>query len=277
MENIRIIPRLDIKNGLLIKGINFEGLRALGDPNNFAKAYYNNKADEILYIDNVATLYGTNNLSKFISQTAKKIFVPLTVGGGIRSISDIERTLNYGADKVSINSAVVKNISFLKQAAKMFGSSTITCAVECIKIEKNYFISISNGRDLQRISPFDWIKKLQDNGAGEILVSSINHDGLRAGFDIGLYEKISNIAKVPFLAHGGAGNFDHVYKLLLNTNTSGVVISSLFHYDTVNLLKFKKTRIGNFEFLNNLKRKKFMNNIVLLKQYLNKKKINVRI
>tara|TARA_B100001250_G_scaffold268293_1_gene231468 strand:- start:151 stop:984 length:834 start_codon:yes stop_codon:yes gene_type:complete len=277
VENIRIIPRLDIKNGLLIKGINFEGLRALGDPDQFAKSYYLNKADEIIYIDSVATLYGTNNLSKFISNTAKNIFVPLTVGGGIRTNKDIERTLRYGADKVSINSAVVKDIKFLKKAVQMFGSSTIACAVECIKIDKNYFISISNGRDLQKVNPFDWIKKLQDNGAGEISISSINHEGLKGGFDLELYEKVSKIAKVPVLAHGGAGSFDHVYKLIRNSNISGVIVSSLFHYDTVNMLKFKKKNIGNFEFLLNLKKKKFKNNIVLLKKYLKKKKINVRI
>ena len=132
---IRIIPKLDIKNGLLIKGINLEGLRVLGNPFDFAQYYYSNLADEICYIDSVATLYGTNNLSSFISNTAKNIFIPISVGGGIRSISDIERIFEAGGDKVSLNSAIIENLNFLKQIVKIFGSANITVIIEYIKIK----------------------------------------------------------------------------------------------------------------------------------------------
>ena len=135
---IRIIPKLDIKNGMLIKGINLEGLRVLGNPYNFATYYYNNLADEICYIDNVATLYGTNNLSGFISDTARNIFVPISVGGGIKSIEDIERIFKAGADKVCINSAAINNPKFLHQASRIFGSANITIIIEYIKIKNKF-------------------------------------------------------------------------------------------------------------------------------------------
>ena len=181
---IRIIPRLDIKNGQLIKGINLEGLRVLGDPYEFANYYYNSLADEIYYVDNVATLYGINNLTKFISRTAKNLYIPLTVGGGIKTIYDIEKALKAGADKVCINSAAIDNINFIKKASRVYGSSTISVGLECIKIKKKYFISKSSGRDLVDISPLEWAKKLEDNGAGEIVITAVNKEGLGEGFDI---------------------------------------------------------------------------------------------
>ena len=165
---IRIIPKLDIKNGNLIKGINLEGLRVLGNPIHFAENYYNQGADEIMYLDNVATLYGTNNLTKFVKNTAKKIFIPLTVGGGIRSLKEIEQMLKNGADKISINSAAIDNLNLIKEASKVFGSSTIVSNVECVKINNKYLISKSNGRDLVNKDPYDWSRKLEDSGLGEI-------------------------------------------------------------------------------------------------------------
>lgn len=262
MNPIRIIPRIEIKNGMLIKGINYEGLRVLGDPADFAKEYYNNCADEIIYIDVVASLYGTNNLAKFISKTAKDIFIPLTVGGGIRGSKDIENFLNAGADKVSINSEIVKNIKFLQKAVRRFGSSTISCMIEYIQYEKKYYVSTENGRSLTNIHPIDWFKKLQDIGAGEVIVSSINHEGLQEGYDLSLYEKISKYIKIPVIAHGGAGNFQDVYDVINSSSISGVAISSLFHYDLLNKLTFKNTKkkIGNFYFLKNFKKK----NIIII-------------
>ena len=169
---IRIIPKLDIKNGLLIKGINLEGLRVLGDPYDFAKFYYECGADEICYVDNVATLYGTNDLKKFISRTAKDLFVPMTVGGGIRSVEDIRQILSYGADKVCLNSQLIKTPNLILKAKKIFGSSTLCAIVETIKIDNNYFISCSNGRDLVRKDPLSWAQNLEDLGIGEIFLMS---------------------------------------------------------------------------------------------------------
>ena len=188
---IRIIPFLDIKNGLLIKGINLEGLRVLGKASNFSNHYYKSGADEICYIDNVATLYGTNNLSKFISETANNIFIPLSVGGGIKTLEDIKKMLSAGADRVCINSAAIDNINLLKQASRIFGSANITIIIQSIKVNKKYYISKSSGRDLIKINSIDWAQKVQDYGAGEIILTSVNNEGLKKGFDIALINKVS--------------------------------------------------------------------------------------
>ena len=278
MNAIRIIPRLDIKNGLLIKGINLDGLRVLGDPNEFANYYFKNKADEIMYIDSVATLYGTNNLSKFITRAAKNVFIPITVGGGIRSINDGERILKSGADKISINSAAIDNIKFIKDCSRVFGSSTITVSIECIFYDNKYYISKSNGRDIVNFNPVEWAKRVQDNGAGEILLTSVNKEGLKKGFDIDLNKKISNSVSIPVIAHGGAGSIKDVYDVIINTKIAGVAIASFFHYETCQMFNFKRKKFGNIEFLQNLKKKKKINNnIVELKNFLKSKGINVRL
>lgn len=275
---IRIIPKLDIKNGMLIKGINLEGLRVLGDPFNFAKYYYNNLADEICYIDNVATLYGTNNLSTFISNTAKNIFIPISVGGGIRSIQDIERIFEAGADKVCINSAAIDNPKFLYQASRVFGSANITIIIEYIKIKNKYFITKSTGRDMVAVNPFDWAKKVEQNGAGEIFLTSVNHEGLKNGFDINVIKKISQKVSIPVIAHGGAGSIKHVIDVVRKTNVSGVAISSLAHYDIANTFKNKKMTLGNVNYLEGAsKKKKPKNMIKLIKKNLKKEGFNVRI
>ena len=276
-RTIRIIPKLDIKNGNLIKGINLEGLRVLGDPISFAQNYYNQGADEIIYLDNVATLYGTNNLTKFVRSTAEKIFIPLTVGGGIKNLNDIEQMLKNGADKISINSAAIDKIQFIKKASKIFGRSTIVSNIECIKIKDKYYISKSNGRDLVNVDPVVWAKKLEDSGIGEIVLTSVNSEGLQKGFDISLTKKISNIVKVPIIAHGGAGNFQHIYDVIKKTKISGVSISSLLHYDTYMTFPLKKKEIGNFNFLENSKKRRSLSNLKKLKLFLKRKNVSVRI
>ena len=199
MQNFRIIPRLDIKNGLLIKGINLEGLRILGDPLDFAKQYYLDGADEICYVDIVSSLYGTKNISKFIEKTAQSNFIPLIVGGGIKNIKDIEEMLRSGADKICLNSALIENIKLLKLASKKFGSSTITAIVEISKIKEKLFITSNNGRELHYINPLEWIKKLQDQGAGEIIVTSVTDEGLNNGFNLKILHDLSKVLKIPFL------------------------------------------------------------------------------
>ena len=275
---IRIIPKLDIKNGLLIKGINLEGLRVLGDPYDFAKFYYECGADEICYVDNVATLYGTNDLKKFISRTAKDLFVPMTVGGGIRSVEDIRQILSYGADKVCLNSQLIKTPNLILKAKKIFGSSTLCAIVETIKIDNNYFISCSNGRDLVRKDPLSWAQNLEDLGIGEIFLTSVNKEGLKNGFDINIVEKISDKLKIPVIAHGGAGNFNHVKKIIKDTNIDGVAISSLFHYEAAPYFIKNLKKIGNTHYLQTLKKKeKKINLIKDLKKFLRKNQINVRL
>ena len=279
MKNFRIIPRLDIKNGLLVKGINLEGLRVLGKPFDFAKKYYLEGADEICYIDIVASLYGTKNLAKFIKITSESNFIPLTVGGGIKNLNDINEILLNGADKVCLNSAIIKNIKLLKLASKKFGSSTISAVVEITKIDDKLLITSNNGRELHHINPLDWVKKLQDEGAGEIIITSVIDEGLSKGFSLKILDSLSKILGIPFLIHGGLGNKEDVYYIAINSSASGVLISSLFHYNYLycSNLNFKN-KIGNYEFISNAN--KFVNkkNLFLeIKIFLKKKKINVRI
>ena len=275
---IRIIPRLDIKNGQLIKGINLEGLRVLGDPNDFSKKYFKTGADEICYVDNVATLYGTINLLKFVKNTCRDVYIPLTVGGGIRSIKNIEDMLKSGADKVGLNSAAILRPKFINEASRSFGSSTITVMIETVKYENKYKIVYSNGRDYMDKDPIDWAKQVEDLGAGEINLTSVNQEGIREGFDIAITEKISNAVSIPVLAHGGAGNYNHVYDVIKNTNISGVIIDSLFNYSYCFKFKNIKKKLGNFDFINNKKNEpQKIYSIDGLKKFLKSKKINVRI
>ena len=274
---IRIIPFLDIKNGQLIKGINLEGLRILGSAKDFADLYYQDGADEICYLDNVASLYGTSNLSKFVKNTARKIFVPLSVAGGIRTLENSLTMFKAGADKIVINSAVVENISFLKKNVEKFGSANISVLIQTIKIGKRYVISKSNGRDIKNLDPVSWAKKVEDAGAGEIIITSVNNEGLRKGFDLNITKKISNAVSLPVIAHGGAGSFKHIYEVIKNTNISGVGIASMLHYDAIKYLPKVKSRIGNTDFLDKIKkikRKKIL--LSEIKKFLKNKNILTR-
>jgi len=272
---VRIIPILDIKNGLLIKGINFEGLRVLGNAREFAQLYYSQGADEICYQDSVATLYGTSNLIKFVSETAKNVFVPLSVGGGIRSINDASEMLKAGADKIIINSAAIDNVLLLKKASKIFGSSNITIIIQAIKIDKKYYISKSNGRDLVNIDPIQWAQKVEDFGAGEIIITAVNNEGLKKGFDIPLTKKIVERVSVPVIAHGGAGNIKHIYDVIRYANVSGVGIASMLHYEAIKFLPKIKTKIGNTLYLESVKKiSKEPNTIQKIKNFFKKKKKN---
>ena len=276
-RNIRIIPKLDIKNGLLIKGINLEGLRVLGDPNDFANYYYDNGADEIYYLDNVATLYGLPQSLKYISSAAKNIFVPFGVGGGIKSLKDIEKILKKGGDKVIINSSFHEDKKFLKSAPKTFGSSTIVALVETVKIDNHYYVSKSNGRDLINKNPIEWAKECENNGVGEIFLTCVNNEGLQKGFDLEMIMKITNAVKIPVIAHGGAGSISDIYELIKKTNVSGVGISSFLHYDAIYKFK-KKTKLGNNSYIQSIQNSKQqpINTLKKIKNFLKKKGINVR-
>ncbi len=275
---IRIIPRLDIKNGNLIKGINLEGLRILGDPYNFSSLYSDLGADEISYLDNVATLYGTNNLTKFISKTAKNLFIPLSVGGGIKSLKDIEEVLKSGADKVLINSAAIENIKLIKDASRIFGSSTICSTIETLKYRDKYFVLKSHGRDITNKNIIDWALRLQDFGTGEILITSVDKDGLGEGFDVDIIRKVSKKLTIPTIAHGGCGNIDQIIELVSNTNISGVMIASYLHYYYAPKFKKIKFKFGNTAYYDALKKKFKFNNLILkIKKKLKLKNFNVRI
>tara|TARA_B100000795_G_C22777882_1_gene430878 strand:- start:1315 stop:1923 length:609 start_codon:yes stop_codon:yes gene_type:complete len=202
----------------------------------------------------------------------------MTVGGGIRSVEDIRKILSFGADKVCLNSQIIKTPNLITVAKKIFGSSTLCAIIETVKINSDYYVSSSNGRDLKKINPISWARQLEDLGVGEIFLTSVNKEGLKSGFDIDIIEKISSKLKIPVIAHGGAGNFDHIKKLIKNTNIDGVAISSLLHYPAAPYFIKNFKNIGNTHFLKKLKKEtKKINVIKNLKTFLKKNKINVRI
>ena len=228
---IRIIPRLDIKGPNLVKGIHLEGLRVLGKPEQYAKHYYENGADELLYMDVVASLYGRNSLHDIIERTAKEIFIPLTVGGGIRSIDDIKSILRAGADKVSINTAAVQNPNLIYQASQIFGSSTIVVTIEAINQEDgNYYVFTDNGREKTNLEVVSWAKKVERLGAGEIILTSVDREGTGKGFDLKLLKKLANELSIPVIIHGGAGKLEHLKEAIIEGQASAVSIASMFHY-----------------------------------------------
>jgi len=251
-KNIRIIPRLDIKGPNLVKGIHLEGLRILGKPEEFARFYYENGADELIYIDVVASLYNRNSLHEIISRTAKDIYIPLTVGGGLRSIEDIRRVLRAGADKVSLNTAAIRNPDFVHKASRIFGSSTIVVAIEAIKqLDGRYLAYIDNGREYTGVEVFSWAKQIEELGAGEILLTSVDCDGTGFGYDIDLIKKVAESVSIPVIASGGAGKLDDIRKAIVEGSADAVAIASLLHYNMMKSIKhnFDSFTEGNIEFL----------------------------
>jgi imidazole glycerol-phosphate synthase subunit HisF len=251
MKTIRIIPRLDIKGPNLVKGIHLEGLRVLGKPSDFAKYYYENGADELMFMDVVASLYERNSLHDIISETAKQKFIPITVGGGLRSISDIKEVLRVGADKVCLNTAVIKDPELIRKASREFGSSTIVVSIEAIKEQDGRYLAYTdNGREYTGIDVFEWAQKIDELGAGEIVITSVDNEGTGQGFDLDLISKINNFVSVPVIAHGGAGTKEHVVDVISKSNPDAVMLSSLLHYDFIKENTSKASSIeGNTEFL----------------------------
>lgn len=234
MNNIRVIARLDIKGPNLVKGVHLEGLRVLGKPEDFAKYYYENGADELFYQDVVASLYERNSLKDIISQTAKKSFIPLTVGGGIRTVEDIRTALRAGADKVCINTAATKNPSFIAAATKKFGSSTIVAAIEAIKHPSGqYFAFTDNGREETSLEVLSWAKRLEELGVGEIVITSVDAEGTGKGYDIELTKLIAQNVSVPVIAHGGVGKLEHCSDAILKGKADAIALASMIHYDFI--------------------------------------------
>ena len=235
-SNIRLISRLDIKGSYLIKGIHLEGLKKIGNPNVFAKKYYKDGIDEILYIDVVASLYGRNNLEEIIKSTVKDVYVPITVGGGIRSIEDVRQILKCGAEKVAINTAVTKNPSLIRQIIKRFGSQSIVVSIEAKKIANNKWeVYTENGREKTGIDVLDWARKVDDLGAGEILLTSIDNEGTLKGFDNNLIDVISKNVSIPVIASGGMGNIDHAVSVIKDANADAIAIANVLHYEELSV------------------------------------------
>lgn len=240
MRNIRLIARLDIKGSNLIKSVQMEGLRVIGSPNEYAHKYYNQGADELIFIDTVASLYGRNNLSNIIEDTVKDIFIPLTVGGGIRSIEDVTRMLRSGADKVAINTAAVTNPKLISEVSRKYGSQ---CMVLSVQAKKNslgsWEVFTDNGREPTGIDIFDWIEKGIELGAGEILLTSIDREGTRKGFDIELIEKVTTMVSVPVIASGGMGTIEHFKEVIEKSHPDGVAMADILHYNRADIMKIR--------------------------------------
>jgi cyclase len=231
MKKIRLIPRLDIKGSKLIKGIHLEGLRVMGDPQEFASRYYEQGADELLYVDVVASLYGRNSLHDIIERTARDVFVPLTVTGGIRSVDDVRRILRAGADKIGINTAATKRPELIREVARKFGSQCMVLSIEAKRIaEGRWEVYTDNGREKTGLDVVQWAQHGVDLGAGEILLTSVDQEGTREGFDIALLAAVSKAVPVPVIASGGMGKLDDVATAVHAGAADAVAMADILHY-----------------------------------------------
>lgn len=242
---LRIIPRLDIKGPNLVKGIHLEGLRVLGKPETFARMYYASGADELLYIDAVASLYGRNNLLETIERTSSELFIPLCVGGGLRSVNDVRDVLRAGADKVAINTAAVENPELIRETANVFGSSTIVVSIHAKKRPDGSFEALTDyGRENTGMDAFEWALRATELGAGELLITSIDREGTGKGFECDFVRRVSEAVPVPVIACGGAGSPDHILEVVQKGKADAVSMASILHYTAV---MQPECREGNYE------------------------------
>ncbi len=250
---IRIIPRLDIKGPNLVKGIHLEGLRVLGKPEDFARYYYEQGADELFYMDAVASLYERNSLLEIVERTSREVFIPLCVGGGLRSVDDIRNTLRAGADKVAINTAALRRPQLIGEAAEAFGSSTIVVAIEAIRQPDGRYECFTDcGREATGRDAFEWAVEVESLGAGEIVLTSVDREGTGKGFDLELTRRIAGSVSIPVIAHGGAGSAKHVVDVVEQGAADAVCVASLLHYTSIDAVRGAAgdySAEGNVEFL----------------------------
>lgn len=237
---MRLFTRLDIKNDTVIKPINFEGLRKVGKPLDMAKKYYKDGIDELIFMDAVASLYNRRNVFNIIKKACENIFIPITVGGGIKNLKEIKKCLLSGADKVAINSAVVKNINFLKEAVTIYGSSTIVSYIETKKITDEWYVFYNNGKENSNIKLKKWINIVQDHGCGEILLTPIDNDGTLNGINFELLNFVYKTIKVPLIYSGGTKDLNDIKKFKKIYPDESISVSSLLHYNFENIQNIKK-------------------------------------
>ena len=229
--NLRLIARLDIKGENLIKGINLEGLRIVGNPQEYAQRYYEEGADELLYMDTVASLYGRNNLEAVVRRTAENIFVPLTVGGGVRSLDDVDRLLRVGADKVAINTAAIVRPQLISEVARRFGSQCMVLSIEAKEIAPGKWEAYTdNGREKSGRDVLEWAQIGQECGAGEILLTSVDKEGTRKGFDIALCHAVASVVDVPLILSGGMGGAGDLISAVMLGGADAVAMAHVLHY-----------------------------------------------
>tara|TARA_B100001287_G_C22607014_1_gene493240 strand:+ start:107 stop:862 length:756 start_codon:yes stop_codon:yes gene_type:complete len=240
MLKVRIIPCLDVKDGRVVKGINFIDLKDAGDPIEQAKHYSQNGADEICFLDISASIENRDTILNVVRKTANEVFIPLTVGGGIKSIDNISSLLKAGADKVSINSAAINNPDIVRKSSNFFGSQCIVVAIDVKKINNDWHVYSHGGTKKTELFALDWIKQVQEMGAGEILLTSMDKDGTKSGFDIELLYEISKFIKIPVIASGGVGKLEHFYEGVVKGKANALLAASVFHFNEISIKEVKE-------------------------------------
>lgn len=242
MLNRRIIARIDVKNEHVIKGIHLEGLRVLGDPNKMALEYYSQGIDEIIFMDAVASYYDRNSLSSILRAACENIFVPITLGGGIRNVEDIKAALDSGADKVAINTQFIKDPDFINRASKIFGSQCLVGSIEAKLIGSNSWEAYyDNGREPSGLDVIAWGLELQERGIGEVMITSIDFEGTKKGFDTDLLSIMNERLSVPVIASGGCGKCEHLVEVMKSTNVNAAAVASVLHYKLASVSELKNS------------------------------------
>ncbi len=239
MVKVRIIPCLDVKDGRVVKGINFVDLIDAGDPVQQAKHYSENGADEICFLDISASLENRDTMVNVVRKTANEVFIPLTVGGGISSIENIKSLLKAGADKISINSAAIHDSEIVKKSSEFFGNQCIVVAVDVKKLDNDWYVYSHGGTKNTGLYALDWIEKVEKLGAGELLLTSMDRDGTKAGFDLDLLKKVSEFIKIPVIASGGVGKMEHFYDGVVKGKANALLAASVFHFNEFSIKEVK--------------------------------------
>lgn len=236
----RIIPCLDVKDGRVVKGANFVGLKDVNDPVELAKYYNNSMADELVFYDITASYENRNLFVQTLERVAKEIFIPLTVGGGINKIEDFDRVLKSGADKVSVNSGAVKNPNLIREAAEKYGNQCVVLSVDIKKVGQKYSVFVKGGREDTNIDAIEWVINGEKNGAGELVINSIDTDGIKNGFDIDLLKEIADNVSIPIIASGGAGTMEHFKEVFEVKGVDAGLAASIFHFKEIDIKDLKE-------------------------------------
>ena len=235
----RIIPCLDIDQGRVVKGINFINIRDAGDPSELAKFYDSEGADELIFLDITATYEGRKTMIDVVKKVSSLVFIPLTVGGGIQGADDMKQMLEAGADKVSINTTAINNPSVINSCSDEFGSQCVVSAIDVKKIDDNWIVHTHGGRNMTELNALDWVKEVEDRGAGEILLTSMDKDGSNTGYDNELLKQVNELVSIPVIASGGAGNLDHLLDALILGKSDAVLAASIFHFGKYSIREAK--------------------------------------
>lgn len=237
----RIIPCLDVKDGKVVKGVNFQGLREVSSPVELAKFYSANGADEMVFYDITASAEGRSLFTDILKEAAKKTFIPLTVGGGIRSIEDFERVLACGADKVSVNSGAIHNAAIIKEAAQKYGDQCVVISVDVKRVNGKFHVFAKGGREDTGLDALEWIKRCVGDGAGEVVLNSMDTDGVKKGFDLPILKEVCKMVNVPVIASGGAGSVEDFIALFKETDVSAGLAASVFHFGEISIPDLKES------------------------------------